>query len=151
MSFCDEANLPEHLIRQSVSHVTGAAPERVLPVFVCLVFVVLSLLSSATFAVAAANDDPPVYSRTVLTFSNASVYDKGLQTGSRVEDAQGNPYTESGKTYRFVNVTTQQPIAREALPAQQSATIFPQVAEETSRFFEGEQQPGKQTRVAYLQ
>lgn len=93
----------------------------------------------------------PVYRSVTQTWLNDSVYERGLLTHTMMVDADGNPYTETEKGYRFVNVDSGQEVPRTALPGQLNTRLFPQVSEEISRFYEGEDQAGKQTRKAYLE
>jgi len=95
--------------------------------------------------------DAPVYRSVTQTWLNGSVYERGLLAATRMTDGFGNPYTESEKGYRFVNVDSGNEVPATALPGQITSRLFPQVAEEISRFYEGEQQPGKQTRKEYLE
>lgn len=99
----------------------------------------------------ASQEEAPVYRAVTQTWLNGSVYERGLLSHTRMTDGMGNPYTESEKSYRFVNVDTGQAIPASALPTQTTSRLFPQVADEVSRFYEGDEQPGKQTRKEYLE
>ncbi|MDY6841621.1 MAG: SpvB/TcaC N-terminal domain-containing protein, partial [Pseudomonadota bacterium] len=95
--------------------------------------------------------EAPVSRSVTQTYLNGSVYERGLLVNSKMTDGQDNPWTESIKAYRFVDIHSDQTVTREALPAIKAATIFPQVAEETTRFYEGQRVAGKSTRVRYLE
>ncbi|MGF2734656.1 SpvB/TcaC N-terminal domain-containing protein [Marinobacter sp. DUT-1] len=99
----------------------------------------------------AGKPEQPVSRSMTQTYLNGSVYERGLLVNSKMTDGQGNPWTESTKAYRFADIHSGQTVPLEALPSVTAATIFPQVTEETTRFYEGQRTPGKSTRVRYLE
>lgn len=93
-----------------------------------------------------AADGESVYRSIEREYLNDSFYTKGLPKRQMTRDAAGNPFTETENFYQLRDVTTglrltaTQPI---------TATVFPELTQTDTRFYEGQPQPGKQTSMIY--
>jgi hypothetical protein len=76
------------------------------------------------------------YRRRVQTFSNDNYFTKGLLLTETLLDKEGKKYTQKENTYALKPV-----VAKEV--------FFPAVVQTGQRFFEGQAQAGKQTRMQF--
>src|SRR5690606_7846836 len=93
-------------------------------------------------------EEKPVYTEVAQTFANDNYYTKGLLLSETMTDGDGNKYVEKVNEYELRNLETSkitdiQPYKEKAEP------VFPALIATVQKFYEGEADPGKQTRTTY--
>lgn len=88
-----------------------------------------------------AGNDNAVYRTTVSEYRTDSYYTRGLLARTLTTDAADKPYTETKYTYQLRDVATGEPAPADS----SSATVFPMLTRQDSRFYEGQAEPGKTT------
>ncbi|WP_273445295.1 SpvB/TcaC N-terminal domain-containing protein [Neolewinella agarilytica] len=94
------------------------------------------------------NGDAP-YRKTVIEYSNANYYNRGLPQRQYTEDADGNRYRETVFTYLITNPETQTELPPNLLASDQGRAL-PLLMERTENFYEGGPTVALSRRTAFL-
>ncbi|WP_346102959.1 SpvB/TcaC N-terminal domain-containing protein [Nonomuraea maheshkhaliensis] len=97
----------------------------------------------ATVTTQGRDRDGAVYRTITASYDTSSHYTRGLGTRTLTADGAGKPFTEEVRTYELRDVAT----GAAGDPASTTAAIFPMLVRTDERWYEGQAQPGKQTRV----
>ncbi|MFI6503961.1 SpvB/TcaC N-terminal domain-containing protein [Nonomuraea typhae] len=97
----------------------------------------------STVATQSRDRDGGVYRTRTATFDTGSHYTRGLTTRTLTTDAENRPFIETILTYELRDVGT----GAAGDGRSTTASIFPMLVRTDQRWYEGQSQPGKQTRT----
>lgn len=89
-----------------------------------------------------------VYRTHVQHFINDNYYEKGLLAGEFLEDANGRKFTETRNFYQLQDARSGEPLD-DSFKRSDSGAAFPAMVRQEKYFYEGQQDPGKNTAINY--
>lgn len=94
------------------------------------------------------NDAFPVYTTVTQTFANDNYYEKGLLLSEVMTDGEGNKFIEKENVYELKNITSGEEVTDNE-KVSDSGNAFPALVQTRQRFYEGQSDAGKSTRMEY--
>lgn len=92
--------------------------------------------------------DLPVYTQVTQSFANDNYYDKGLLLSEVMTDGEGNKFVQKENRYELRDIASGGKLT-DAEKKSDSGNAFPALIETQQKFYEGQSDAGKNTRMTY--
>jgi RHS repeat-associated protein len=92
--------------------------------------------------------DNPTYIKIVHTYSDENYYSKGLRLNELMTDGNDNKYTENVNKYEFRNIDDGSVLPENSMKSD-DGNAFPALMQVEQKFYEGQSEPVKSTRMTY--